>query len=276
MNATIFDIQRASFVDGPGIRTTVFFKGCHLRCKWCHNPESQNPHPEMMVHKNKCVGCGKCAEVCPRHLASCDLCGKCVDACPHGARQIYGYEKSVDDIFEEIQKDKAFYDTSGGGVTFSGGECMLQIETLTELLAKCKENRIHTAVDTAGDLPWTHFEAILPFTDLFLYDVKCLTEQLHIEGAGVSNKRILENLTRLSRETSVDLIVRIPLIPTFNDDVNELQRMADFLRPLRVRDVELLPYHQMGEHKYEALGRTCTHYNAPDKQAIESYKVLFS
>ena len=276
MNATIFDIQRASFVDGPGIRTTVFFKGCHLHCKWCHNPESQNPHPEMMVHKNKCVGCGKCTEVCPHHLASCDLCGKCVDACPHGARQIYGYEKSVDDIFEEIQKDKAFYDTSGGGVTFSGGECMLQIETLTELLAKCKENRIHTAVDTAGDLPWTHFEAILPFTDLFLYDVKCFTEQLHIEGAGVSNKRILENLTRLSRETSVDIIVRIPLIPTFNDDVNELQRMADFLRPLRVRDVELLPYHPMGEHKYEALGRTCIHYKIPDKQAVESYKVLFS
>lgn len=275
MNATIFDIQRASFVDGPGIRTTVFFKGCHLRCKWCHNPESQNPHPEMMVHKNKCVGCGKCAEVCPHHLASCDLCGKCVDACPHGARQIYGYEKSVDDIFEEIQKDKAFYDTSGGGVTFSGGECMLQIETLTELLAKCKKNGIHTAVDTAGDLPWTHFEAILPFTDLFLYDVKCFTEQLHIEGTGISNKRILENLTRLSRETSVDIIVRIPLIPTFNDDVNELQRMADFLRPLRIRDVELLPYHQMGEHKYEALGRDFTHYSVPDKSVVECCKALF-
>ncbi len=275
MNTTIFDIQRASFVDGPGIRTTVFFKGCHLRCKWCHNPESQKPHPEMMVHKNKCVGCGKCAEVCPHHLASCDLCGKCVDACPHGARQIYGYKKSADDIFEEIQKDKAFYDTSGGGVTFSGGECMLQIETLTELLAKCQENGIHTAVDTAGDLSWTHFEAILPFTNLFLYDVKCFTEQLHIEGTGISNKRILENLTRLSRETSVDIIVRIPLIPTFNDDVNELQRMADFLRSLRIRDVELLPYHQMGEHKYEALGRDFTHYNVPDKSVVECCKALF-
>jgi pyruvate formate lyase activating enzyme len=276
LTATIFDIQRASFVDGPGIRTTVFFKGCHLRCKWCHNPESQNPHPEMMVHKNKCVGCGKCAEVCPRHLASCDLCGKCVDACPHGARQIYGYEKSVDDIFEEIQKDKAFYDTSGGGVTFSGGECMLQIEPLTELLKKCKENEIHTAVDTAGDLPWMHFERILPFTDLFLYDIKCFTDSLHVDGTGISNKRILENLSLLSQKTSVDIIVRIPIIPTFNDDVSELQHIADFLRPLRIRDVELLPYHSMGEHKYEGLGSVFTHFDVPDKQSIEFAKSLFN
>lgn len=276
MNATIFDIQRASFVDGPGIRTTVFFKGCHLRCKWCHNPESQNPKPEIMVHKNKCIVCGKCVDVCPHHLTSCNVCGACTDACPTGARKIYGYQKSIDDIVTEVAKDKAFYDTSNGGMTVSGGECMLQIDALTELLKKCKENEIHTAVDTAGDLPWMHFERILPFTDLFLYDIKCFTDSLHMDGTGISNKRILENLSHLSQKTSVDIIVRIPIIPTFNDDVSELQHIADFLRPLRIRDVELLPYHSMGEHKYEGLGRVFTHFDAPDKQAIEFAKSLFN
>lgn len=276
MNATIFDIQRASFVDGPGIRTTVFFKGCHLRCKWCHNPESQDPKPEIMVHKNKCIGCGKCVDVCPHHLTSCNVCGACTDACPTGARQIYGYPKSIDDIVTEVAKDKAFYDTSNGGMTVSGGECMLQIDALTELLKKCKENEIHTAVDTAGDLPWMHFERILPFTDLFLYDIKCFTDSLHMDGTGISNKRILENLSHLSQKTSVDIIVRIPIIPTFNDDVSELQHIADFLRPLRIRDVELLPYHSMGDHKYEGLGRVFTHFDVPDKQAIEFAKSLFN
>ena len=275
MNATIFDIQRASFVDGPGIRTTVFFKGCHLRCKWCHNPESQNPHPEVMVHKNKCTGCGKCAEVCPHHLAKCDACGKCTAACPSGARQIYGYSKSIEDIVVEVKKDKSFYDTSDGGITVSGGECMLQIDALAELLAKCKENGIHTAVDTAGDVPWAYFEKILPFTDLFLYDVKCFTEARHQEGTGISNKRLLENLTRLSEETAVDIIVRIPLIPTFNDEADELQKTADFLRPLRIRSVELLPYHQMGEHKYQGLGKAFAPFAVPSADDMEGYKKIF-
>lgn len=276
MRAIIFDIERNSYVDGPGIRTTVFFKGCNLRCAWCHNPESQSAKPQMMFYKNKCTGCGKCKEKCPNHLESCELCGKCTLYCPHDAREICGKEYTVDEVMREILKDKVFYENSGGGVTFSGGECMLQIETLTELLAKCKENRIHTAVDTAGDLPWMHFERILPFTDLFLYDIKCFTDSLHVDGTGISNKRILENLTRLSQKTSVDIIVRIPIIPTFNDDVSELQHVADFLRPLRIRNVELLPYHSMGEHKYEGLGRVFTHFDVPDKQAIESSKSLFN
>ena len=276
MKATIFDIERNSYVDGPGIRTTVFFKGCNLRCAWSHNPESQSPKPQMMFYKNKCTGCGKCKEKCPNHLESCELCGKCTFYCLHDAREICGKEYTVDEMMREILKDKAFYDNSDGGVTFSGGECMLQIDFLEELLKACKENGIHTAVDTAGHVPFEYFERILSYTDLFLYDVKCFTESLHVESTGISNKRILENLTRLSRETSVDMIVRIPLIPTFNDDVKELQSMANFLHSLRIRAVELLPYHPMGEHKYEALGRTCTHYKVPDKQAMESYKALFS
>jgi len=250
LTATIFDIQRASFVDGPGIRTTVFFKGCHLRCKWCHNPESQNPHPEMMVHKNKCVGCGKCAEVCPHHLASCDLCGKCVDACPHGARQIYGYEKSVDDIFEEIQKDKAFYDTSGGGVTFSGGECMLYPEYVSTLSRLCREQGISVAIDTAGNVPYFHFEAVLPYVDMFLYDIKCLDDALHRHGTGCGNVRILENLERL-RTTGKRILIRVPVIPGFNDDA-EVERIKAYCAE-RGLPYELLPYHEIGESKKTAL-----------------------
>ena len=164
----IFDIQRDSFVDGPGIRTTVFFKGCNLHCAWCHNPESQSAKPQMMFYKNKCTGCGKCREKCPHNLESCDLCGKCTVYCPHDAREICGKEYTVDEVLREIRKDKTFYKTSGGGVTFSGGECMLQIEFLTKILKACKENGIHTAVDTAGHVPFEFFERIIPYTDLFL------------------------------------------------------------------------------------------------------------
>ena len=162
MKATIFDIQRNSYVDGPGIRTTVFFKGCNLHCSWCHNPESQSALPQMMFYKNKCTGCGKCKEKCPNHLESCELCGKCTLYCPHDAREICGKEYTVDEVMREILKDKVFYENSGGGVTFSGGECMLQIDFLEEILKECKKNGIHTAVDTAGHVHFpqrSHFSS---------------------------------------------------------------------------------------------------------------------
>ena len=179
MKATIFDIERGSFVDGPGIRTTVFFKGCNLRCAWCHNPESQAKAPQMAFFKNRCIGCGKCAEKCPHSLGSCELCGKCVIYCPQSAREIYGKEYALDEVLGEILKDTDFYASSGGGVTFSGGECMLQIDFLEELLKKCKESKIHTAVDTAGLVPYEYFKRIIPYTDLFLYDVKCFERETH-------------------------------------------------------------------------------------------------
>ena len=160
MKGNIFDISRASLVDGPGIRTTVFFKGCNLRCAWCHNPESQSARAQMLVYQNKCTGCGKCKEKCPHDLESCNLCGKCALYCPHDAREICGKEYTVDEVLKEILKDKTFYDNSGGGVTFSGGECMLQIDFLEELLKACKQNGIHTAVDTAGHVPFDYFERI--------------------------------------------------------------------------------------------------------------------
>lgn len=273
--ATVFDIQRSSFVDGPGIRTTVFMKGCNLRCKWCHNPESQSARVQMMLYKNKCTGCGKCAEVCPNHLESCDFCGKCVMYCPHDARQICGKSYTKEELLAEIVKDKCFYDASGGGVTFSGGECMLQIDFLCEILRLCKENGIHTAVDTAGYVPWESFEAVMPYTDMFLYDVKAYTDELHRIGVGVSNKLILENLTKLSQCFTGRILVRTPVMPGYNGTDEEIGKIAAFVKSLGLTDVELMPYHKMGEHKYDALDMEATLYEVPSDGDMERWRAMF-
>ncbi len=274
MKATIFDIERNSYVDGPGIRTTVFFKGCNLRCKWCHNPESQSAEKQMMFYKEKCAGCGKCAEVCPNHFEKCDFCGRCELFCPSDARKVCGKEYTVDEVFSEVVKDKAFYDNSGGGVTFSGGECMLQLDFLCDILKKCKENGIHTAVDTAGNVPWQSFLKIMPYTDLFLYDVKCFSEQLHIEGTGVSNKLLLENLKKLSDCFDGDIIIRIPVMGSFNADETEMRKINDFLKTVKVKKTELLPYHKMGEHKYDALGVQCEKFSVPSEEEMKTYRKI--
>ena len=271
--AMIFDIQRNSFVDGPGIRTTVFFKGCNLRCRWCHNPESQSFEKQMMFYKDKCTGCGKCREVCPNHLKKCDFCGKCELYCPADARKVCGREYTPAEVFAEVIKDKAFYDNSGGGVTFSGGECMLQLDFLCEILEKCKATSIHTAVDTAGNVPWESFEKILPFTDLFLYDIKAFGAELHRKGTGVSNELILENLKNLSGRA--DIIVRIPVIGGYNDNDEEIRQIADFLKQIKIIKAELLPYHAMGEHKYTALGRNPESFNVPNKNFMNRSQQLF-
>ena len=271
--AMIFDIQRNSFVDGPGIRTTVFFKGCNLRCKWCHNPESQSFEKQMMFYKDKCTGCGKCREVCPNHLQSCDFCGKCELYCPAEARKICGREYTSGEVLAEVIKDKAFYENSGGGVTFSGGECMLQLDFLCEILKKCKAAGIHTAVDTAGNVQWESFEKILPFTDLFLYDIKAFGAELHRKGTGVSNELILENLKNLSGRA--DIIVRIPVIGGYNDNDDEIRQIADFLKQIKIIKAELLPYHAMGEHKYTALGRNTESFNVPNKNFMNRSQQLF-
>lgn len=272
--AIIFDIERNSFVDGPGIRTTVFFKGCNLKCAWCHNPESQSVKRQMMFYKNKCTECGKCKEVCPNNLEECDFCGKCTLFCSNDAREICGKEMTVDEVFKEVIKDKAFYENSGGGVTFSGGECMLQIDFLHKILKKCKEHCIHTAVDTCGFVLKKAFDKVIPYTDIFLYDIKAIDEDVHIKCTGQSNKIILENLKYLdNRDCKIE--IRIPYVPECNS--NQIEKIAEFLKPLKhITKVKVLPYHNYAGSKYEALNMKNTLSEIlPTEDEIKSAEQLF-
>lgn len=256
MEADIINVQRFSIHDGPGIRTTVFFKGCNLRCVWCHNPESQHSLPERMFFRHKCTGCGECRKICPRAFdMQCRACGKCISVCRYGARQISGEKISVEALLREMERDKDFYAVSGGGVTFSGGEPLLQVIFLEEILKRCRERQISTAVETAGNVPWEHIEKLLPYLDLILYDIKALDDEKHKAFTGTSNRRILENarkLMELSRRNIFrgKICFRMPVIPGYND--SEYSKAAEFVSP---NPLELLPYHSIGMGKYEALGR---------------------
>ncbi len=261
--ATIFDIQRNSYVDGPGIRTTVFFKGCNLRCLWCHNPESQAFEKQILFYKEKCTACGRCE-------------GLSVDdrdfICFNDAKQICGKECTADEIFAEVAKDKSFYETSGGGVTFSGGECMLQIDFLCEILKKCKADGLHTAVDTAGAVPWKSFERILAHTDLFLYDIKSPDSAIHRKFTGVPNELILENLAKLL-QLGTAVWVRIPIIPDVNDSDAQFDALRRFFdRHGHPQKIELLPYHALGDHKYAALGMPAPHFAVPPTARLEALR----
>lgn len=207
--AIVFDIQRSSFVDGPGIRTVVFVKGCNMRCVWCHNPESWEREPQILYYENRCIRCMKCVEACPYGAlneslypdnALCKRCGICVTVCPSDARKLCGEKMSPQSVLDIILKDKAFYDVSGGGATFSGGECMLEPRFLLEVLRLCKQHNIHTAIDTAGHVPYEYFEAVDPYTDLFLYDIKCLDPELHKKFTGKDNHLILENYIKIQKK----------------------------------------------------------------------------
>ncbi len=267
MKGVIFNIQRISHVDGPGVRTTVFFKGCNLKCAWCHNPESQSFKKQLLVYKNKCKGCGRCREVCPTDFAGCSACGRCVASCLYDAREICGCEISVEEVFDEIIKDRVFYETSGGGVTFSGGECMLQIDFLSEILKKCHENNIHTAVDTAGSVKWENFEKIIPYTDLFLYDVKSMNPEVHEKYTGVGNGLILENLSKLLKFAKV--WVRVPVVTGVNDSVEEMAALKDFYQKYGYPEkTELLKYHAYGENKYLALNNEFQKFISPTEENI--------
>lgn len=275
----IFDITHGSFVDGPGIRTTVFFKGCNLNCKWCHNPESQSFDVQMMRYKDKCKNCGLCREVCTSP-DECSFCGKCGEVCPNKGIIISGKKTTAEDIFEIIYKDRAFYgkygDINAGGVTFSGGECMLQIDFLSKLLKMCKKAEISTAVDTAGHVKWEYFERILDYTDLFLYDIKCMNTDVHKEMTGVHNELILENLTKLLK-TDKRIWIRVPVIPGINDTEEEMVNLGKFLSIYgSVEKIELMPYHTLGIAKYEALGIETTPFEEHSKEKIKELEKILN
>lgn len=268
MQGTLFDIQRFSVHDGPGIRTTVFFKGCNLRCFWCHNPESISLNQEIQLLETKCIGCGRCFAACPhgchktaegRRLydrADCAACGACAAACPAEALSAVGRDYAAAEVLEIVERDKPFYVNSGGGMTCSGGEPMLQTGFLEELLRGAKALGIHTAVDTAGNVPFRLFEHVLPHTDLFLYDIKCADAAAHAAATGADNRLILDNVRRLS-EAGAALWVRIPVIPGVNGTLDNMARTAGILRGLDgVQLVELLTFHRLGGGKYESLGKT--------------------
>ena len=274
-------VQRFTVRDGPGVRTTIFFKGCSLRCKWCHNPETMSPEMEICFHRKKCIGCGTCASVCPDGKfpqgcgayvfeSECVECGRCIDVCPVGAIEFAAKLMSVQEILDAALRDRIFY-RNGGGVTFSGGEPLLQ-PCLPQVLKALNEEGVHTAVDTALNVPWENVEATLKWTDLYLADVKAMDRVRHRELTGVDNVRILDNLRRLS-ETGVHIWIRIPVVPGINDD--QLQEIGDFIRSLKSGNifVELIPYHDMASEKYRSLEKTMplTGIEPPRVEQLEKY-----
>ncbi len=263
---TIFNIQRFSVADGPGIRTTVFLKGCNLRCSWCHNPESWDPGRSIEVFPERCIGCGECVQAC-RHGARfldggalsfdrtlCRRCGACAEACVADAIRSIGEERSAQDVLREVERDAPFFVESGGGVTISGGEPLLQPEFVLELLRGCADRGLSSAVDTAGNVAWPTLSEAARATDLVLFDMKALDSELHRRGTGVSNALILANLERLGHGAT-PIWIRVPLVPGFNDSESELSAIAAFCSRLpAVKRIEILGYHRLGEGKRSRLG----------------------
>jgi pyruvate formate lyase activating enzyme len=265
VSGRVFDVQRFSLHDGPGIRTVVFLKGCPLRCAWCANPESRRAGPEIAWFENLCAGCGRCAEACSRGAVAmdgarprtdrrlCAACGACVASCSRGARRLMGREVTVDAVMAEVRRDAPFFRRSGGGVTFSGGEPLAQPEFLLECLWRCRRWGYHTAVETCGQARWDDLREVAGAADLFLYDLKELDSARHHHLTGLSNELILVNLERLL-VAGADVTVRVPVIPGANDDLDSLEALSAFVaaHPL-LRRVDLLPGHALAAHKYAAL-----------------------
>jgi pyruvate formate lyase activating enzyme len=284
LQGIVTNIQRFSIHDGPGIRTTVFFKGCNLHCFWCHNPETLRRNPQLQLFPDRCIGCGECFERCPEgaHVATedgrsflrerCKACGTCVETCYAQALLLVGEEKTVDEVVEEVLRDLPFYETSGGGVTLSGGEPLLQPDFAYAILDRCREAGLHTAIETAANWPWERLAALLPVTDLVMMDVKLMDAARHKEATGVPNARILENAKLLGTKAP-ELIVRTPIVPCVNDNPEDILAIAQFAAQLpNLLYYELLPFHPMASGKYDSLDMDyrARDMKTPAKEQIEA------
>ncbi|MDD2957764.1 MAG: glycyl-radical enzyme activating protein [Lachnospiraceae bacterium] len=285
MTGRLFNVQRFSVHDGPGIRTTLFFKGCNLRCRWCHNPESYKMEPEIQYLREKCIECGECRKVCEHGirieqgkrtgLENCVLCQKCVDACMNGALKYAGREYTLEELTGLALRDRAYYENSGGGITASGGEPLLQSEFVGLLFQKMKEQGISTALDTAGNVEFEHFRRVLPFTDLVLLDIKIMDDELHRSYTGASNRKILENARRLM-EMGQRMHIRVPVIAGVNDTLENawaLQKLIDGYEC--VEKVRFLPYHNMGLAKAASVNLEMEEFAPPQKERLEQIRSVF-
>ena len=282
-DSLIFDIKRYAINDGPGIRVVIFFKGCNLHCAWCHNPESISPKAEKMYAPAKCIKCATCVDACPENAITltpdgiitdpelCKMCGKCAEVCPTKAIEMSGKVMSVSEIMDIIEKERIFFDQSGGGVTFSGGEPLVHTKMLIELLDECQKKGIHTAIDTAGNVSTETILKVAQKTDLFLYDVKMMDSLLHKKWIGSGNEQILHNL-KLLADTGAHIIIRIPLIGGVNDTDENIEKTARFISELAgdIKEVHLLPYHAIAQNKYMKLGKLedFETLQEPDKETL--------
>ena len=263
----VFNIDRMTVHNGPGLRTVVYLKGCPLRCLWCSTPESQKPHPEIAIYPDRCNHCGECVPVCPLHAikltketisinrAQCDNCGKCAEVCYPEALKLLGQAMTVEKLLEEVKKDKVFYKHSGGGVTISGGEPLLVPEFLKRFLKACREEGINTGIDTCGHVPWENIEQVLPYTNFFLWDIKHMDPEKHREFTGVTNELILSNARAISK-AGIPLYIRIPVIPGYTDSDHNIKAICKFALELHsVVRVDLLFVHHLGKARYDSLNR---------------------
>ena len=283
--AVITDIQRYSVHDGPGIRSLVFFKGCPLRCQWCHNPETHSPKPELLFNGELCIGCGSCLKACPQgaigvqgNLPStdrslCTACGACVEKCYAEARSISGRLYTLQEVVDVVMRDAEFYRHSGGGVTLSGGEVLMQAEFATQLLRRLKAEHIHTAIETCGFGAWEHFEAMLRYTDLVLFDVKHSDAQMHEHYTGQSNRLIIENLYRAA-DMGKEIIARLPLIPGVNDAPETLQAIAAIAQRAHAKELHILPFHQIGASKWDMSGKKYAFRDYPEPSSKDIDNIL--